>query len=422
MSVANSLAGLIDRVSSDGRVGEKIDEKRNRNTLQEFKQDTARIAKSEQDVASIAKFDPEDEIPSIEKLYDQVTDENGNLEHNALQIGGTNEVEPGMFMNWVEAAYKLSNMSEERGNQGLSVLAEPSEKSHVLNQESYEEVVLEPDYFTVPRITNTEDDKYRGELHEEFIDKMNDYIASNDSKEALSEHVSEQVKSDIRERVPDNTVAQSAGDRILSASSGIVDALAEKKVENYLRGTDGTRRSKDADSVLKEIFWSQWITEDYFVTNPEASVATKTGADDWLQGKGTIDLMQDVQEKIKQSAEAGEPRYRAQSVFYIEGSGAQAPFEIIKAADLAKQEYNLDIQILYGGGIENGDNQPDLIRHDDYELEYSLSDDKLLDAGFDPDQFEAIDYDPDDLTGKEQKDLVDDAGADAYIQGNSVQI
>ncbi len=412
MDVANSAADIIDNLISSEDISQEIDEKRNRNTLLEF----------EQDAAKIAKFDPEDEIPSIDELYDQLIDEDGDLEYDAVQIGGTFGVESNGFMDWVEAADELSNISEERGNQGLSVLAEPSEQSHVLDQDAPENTVLEPDYFTVPRITNTKQQKYRGELHEEFIGEMNSYIESIDGEKVLSERVSEHIKSDIRERVPDNRIAQSAGDRILSVSSSVIDRIAEKKVESYLQEPEGTGRSYNAEDVLEDIFWSQWITEDYFVTNPEASVATKTGADDWLQGKDTTDLMQDVQEKIKHSAEAWEPRYRAQSVFYIEGSGAQTPFEIIKAADLARQEHNLDIQILYGGGIENGDNQSDLIQHNDFELEYGLSDDKLLNAGFDPDQFEAVDYNPEELDGQRQKELVYEAGADAYIQGNSVQI
>ncbi|MBY6294290.1 hypothetical protein GLU60_02785 [Nanohaloarchaea archaeon H01] len=412
MDVADTAADVIDNLISLEGISQEIDEKRNRNALGEFERDAARIA----------KFDPEDEIPSIDELYGQLTDEDGDLEYDAVQIGGTFDVESNGFMDWVEAADELSDISEERGNQGLSVLAEPSEQSHVLDQGAPENTVLEPDYFTVPRITNTRKEEYKNRLHEEFIDEMNSYIESVDGEKVLSERVSEHIKSDIRERLPDDTIAQSAGDRILSASSGIIEALAEKKVENYVQGKEGTRRSKDVDSVLKEIFWSQWITEDYFVTNPEASVATGTGADDWLQGKDTTDLMQDVQKKIKRSAEAWEPRYRAQSVFYIEGSGAQTPFEIIKAADLARQKYNLDIQILYGGGIESGDNQPDLIQHNDFELEYGLSDDELLNAGFDPDQFEAVDYNPEELDGQRQKELVYEAGADAYIQGNSVQI
>jgi hypothetical protein len=98
------------------------------------------------------------------------------------------------------------------------------------------------------------------------------------------------------------------------------------------------------------------------------------------------------------------------------------PPEIIKAADLARKEYDLDIQILYGGGIENEDGEADLIRHDDFELEYDVSDDKLQNAGFDPEEFEDISYDPEDLTGQDQIELVREAGADTYIQGNSIQV
>lgn len=288
------------------------------------------------DRAAIAKFDPED-VPSVAEIA--ATVEDGDFD--AVQIGGTNDVS----LDEMTATYRNAAAATDR-----DVYVEPGGLDHVAAGDVDLSLLMEPEAFTVPTVRNTRDGAYT-------VDEQNRFNAM----------IREQV--DGRER---ELLREAAGSRI---AAPFIDRMGERTASRYVH----------------EALNARMVPESYVVLNPDANVATKSGADAWLDGRDgdPITDIQGVIDTLYQQA----PGY--DGVVYFEASGGYAPPHLVAAGVDAIRENGGDPAVWYGGGIGT-DRSVRTLTYRDGEH-------------------------PADLTAPEQAAMMYDAGVDAVLVGNAIQ-
>lgn len=277
----------------------------------------------------VPKYDPEDFDPEEldkDERAQKVAEMAEIISHpyvGAVQIGGSYDVNAG---NVGETLDMLEEAQERNGE--IFTLLEPGSPADLQEDGEFDfDLLTQPDVINKPYVWNTEDSTWKDGKHSS-AQKLLNQVVEEKGEEALREKVASDVGSTIPEFI-----------------HGTIDP--------YRIARDYVDSLESPESYIQTGFDNRIIPETYLVVNPQAAVAEKTSADEWLEGKDTEDL---VEEAAAMAGDKSQDGY--DGILYVEASGTLGPEEVVRATrERLNQELNPDQDVIlaYGGGISNGE-------------------------------------------------------------------
>lgn len=278
----------------------------------------------------VPKYDPEDFDPvQIDERTEQrkVSEMEEIISHpavGAVQIGGSYDVNS----RKVGKTLELLSQAEENTGQEIFTMLEPGSPTDLQDEDGQFDldVLTEPDAINKSYVWNTTDSEWKDGKHSEAQKLLNN-LTRDKGEMALYE----KVRSSLSSKVP----------KFLQK---IVDP--DKQAASYIDHID------NPVSYIRRDFDNRIISETYLVVNPDAAVAEKTGADEWLETATSDDL---IEEGAAMAADRIQDGY--QGILYIEASGELGPEEVVGSVEqrLPVDEDSYNMLVAYGGGIEDGE-------------------------------------------------------------------
>jgi heptaprenylglyceryl phosphate synthase len=288
-----------------------------------------------EDAPIVPKYDPEDFDPdemTVEEentAVDEMEEIIGHPLVGAVQVGGSYEVNA----DNVEKTMELLEEAQERQDKVITMM-EPGSPADLQTDGEFDfDLLTAPDIINKPYVWNTDDPAWKDGKHSEAQALLND-LTEDKGRTALMM----KVASDLEERIPDSL---------------------HEVIEPYETAQNYVENLESPESYIQTGFDNRIIPETYLVVNPEAAVAEKTGADEWLRELG-VETSGDASEYTGELADeaaalAGDKSQDGyDGIIYVEASGSLGPEEIVTAAEERCNHGlnpNQEVLVAYGGGI-----------------------------------------------------------------------
>lgn len=288
-----------------------------------------------EDAPVVPKYDPEDYDPEQmtpeeeEQVIEEMTDIISHPLVAAVQIGGSYDVNA----DNVGRTLELLEEAQERNGEVFTML-EPGSPADLQSEGQFDfDLLTAPDVINKPYVWNTQDSTWKDGKHSSAQRLLNDL-----TEERGSEAMVEKVASDVEDKMP---------------------GFSQRFIEPYQVAVNYVESLESPESYIQTGFDNRIVPETYFVVNPEAAVAEKTGAKEWLRelGVGTPEEAHEHSEELAQEAAAlagDKSQDGYDGIIYIEASGTLGPEEPVTAVDERLNRelgQNQDVLVAYGGGI-----------------------------------------------------------------------
>lgn len=292
-----------------------------------------------EDAPVVPKYDPEDYDPeelSEEEEEAAIDDMADIISHplvEAVQIGGSYDVNA----DKVRKTLELLDEAQDRNGEVFTMLEPGSPADLQLDGQFDFDLLTAPDVINKPYVWNTQDSARKDGNHSLAQRLLNELTESRGTEELV-----EEVESEVEERIP---------------------GFAQKFADPHQIAVNYVNSLESPESYIQTGFDNRIVPETYFVVNPEADVAEKTNAREWLEELG-VETREEAHEHSEELArEAGalaadKSQDGYNGIIYVEASGALGPEEAVTAVDdRLNQELgqNQDVLVAYGGGIYDGD-------------------------------------------------------------------
>jgi heptaprenylglyceryl phosphate synthase len=292
-----------------------------------------------EDAPVVPKYDPEDYDPEQlseeeeEAAVDEMADIISHPLVEAVQIGGSYDVNA----DNVGKTLELLEEAQDRNGEVFTML-EPGSPADLQSEGQFDfDLLTAPDVINKPYVWNTQDSTWKDGKHSSAQRLLNDL-----TEERGAEAMVEKVASDVEEKIP---------------------GFAQRFVDPYQVAVNYVNSLESPESYIQTGFDNRIVPETYFVVNPDAAVAEKTSAREWLQELGVEtpgDAHEHSEELAREAAAlAGDKSQDGyDGIIYVEASGTLGPEEAVTAVDdRLNQELgqNQDVLVAYGGGIYDGD-------------------------------------------------------------------